>query len=80
MTKREFEVVASIVASLSYHLKDGCFIVGDGNTEDSLLLEELHDTVDKILEKENKNYSPEKFWNAVYNERNQVIRVINEVK
>lgn len=80
MTRKDFKVVASIVASLSFHLKDGCFIVGDGNTEDSLLLEELHNTVNKILEKQNKNYSPEKFWNAVYNERNAVIRVINEVK
>ena len=77
MTRKDFQVIASIVASLSYHLKDGCFIIGDGNARDALLLEELHNTVNKILEKQNKNYSPEKFWDAVYKERQEVIDIIN---
>ena len=78
MTKKDFEVVAKIVATLSYHLKDGCFIIGDCNARDALLLEELHNTVNNILEQQNKNYSPEKFWNAVYKERQEVIDIINK--
>lgn len=77
MIKKDFEVVAQIVTSLSYHLKDGCFIVGDGNARDALLIEEIQNTVNNILEKQNKNYSPEKFWNAVYKRRQEIIDIIN---
>lgn len=77
MTRKDLEVVADIISTLSFHLKDGCFIIGDGNAYDALLLEELHNTVNNILEKQNKNYSPEKFWNAVYKYRQGIIDAIN---
>lgn len=77
MTRKDFQVIAQLIATLSFSFKDGCFIIGDGNARDALLLEELHNTVNNILEKQNKNYSPEKFWNAVYKERQEVIDIIN---
>ena len=80
MTRKDFEVVAELISILSFHLKDGCFIIGDCNSEDGLLLEELHDAINNELRKQNKNYSPEKFWNAVYKHRQAIIDAINNTK
>lgn len=80
MTRKDFQVIAQLISILSFHLKDGCFIIGNCESEDGLLLEELHDSINRELEKQNKNYSPEKFWNAVYKDRKQIIEAINSAK
>lgn len=80
MTRKDFQVIAKLISILSFHLKDGCFIIGNCEAEDGLLLEELHDAIDNELRKQNKNYSPEKFWNAVYKDRKQIIEAINNTK
>ena len=77
MTKKDFEVVAKIVATLSFSMKDACYIIGDGEAYDALLLEELHDSVDNLLKYQNKNYDASKFWDYVYNYRQRIIDVIN---
>lgn len=77
MTRKDFEVVAKIVATLSFSMKDACYSVGDSTTYDASLLEELQHSVDSLLKQQNKNYSPDKFWNAVYKERQEVIDIIN---
>lgn len=80
MTRKDFEVIAKLISILSFHLKDGCYIIGNCDDEDGLLLEELHDAIDDELYKTNKNYSPERFWNAVYKDRKQIIEAINSTK
>ena len=77
MAKREFEVVAKIIATLSFSMKDSCYIVGDSKAYDALLLEELHDSINNILKQQNKNYDESKFWNYVYNYRQRIIDAIN---
>ena len=77
MTRKDFRVIAQLIATLSFSFKDGCFIIGDGGAYDALLIEEMHDTVDAMLKQQNKNYSPEKFWNAVYEHRQAIINAIN---
>lgn len=77
MTRKDFRVIAQLIATLSFSFKDGCFIIGDGGAYDALLIEEMHDTVDAMLKQQNKNYSPEKFWNAVYKHRQAIINAIN---
>lgn len=77
MTKKEFEVVAKIIATLSFSMKDSCYIVGDSQAYDALLLEELHDSINTILKQQNKKYDESKFWNYVYNYRQRIINAIN---
>lgn len=77
MTKKDFEVVAKIVAILSFSIKDSCYIVGDGEAYDALLLEELQHSVDSRLKQQNKNYDSSKFWDYVYNYRQRIIEVMN---
>ena len=77
MTKKDFEVVAKIVATLSFSIKDSCYSVGDSTTYDASLLEELQHSVDSLLEYQNKNYDSDKFWSYVYNYRQRIIDVIN---
>lgn len=77
MTKKDFEVVAKIIATLSFSIKDSCYIVGDSKAYDALLLEELHDSINTILKQQNKNYDESKFWNYVYNYRQRIIDAIN---
>jgi hypothetical protein len=77
MTKREFEVVAKIIATLSFSMKDSCYIVGDSQAYDVLLLEELHDSINTLLKQQNKKYDESKFWNYVYNYRQRIINTIN---
>ena len=79
MTKKDFEVVAKIVATLSFSMKDACYIVGDSQAYDALLIEELHDSVDNLLKQQNKNYDSSKFWDYVYNYRQRIIDVINNI-
>ena len=79
MTKKDFEVVAKIVATLSFSIKDSCYIVGDSQAYDALLIEELHDSVDNLLKQQNKNYDSGKFWDYVYNYRQRIIDVINNI-
>ena len=45
MTRKDFQVIAKLISILSFHLKDGCFIIGNCEAEDGLLLEELHDAI-----------------------------------
>ena len=77
MTKKDSEVVAKIIATLSFSIKDSCYIVGDSKAYDALLLEELHDSINTILKQQNKNYDESKFWNYVYNYRQRIIDAIN---
>ena len=77
MTKKDFEVIAKIIAILSFSLKDSCYIIGDSEAYDALLLEELHDTVNKRLKQQNKNYDSDKFWSYVYDYRQRIIDVTN---
>ena len=77
MTKKDFEVVAKIVATLSFSIKDSCYIIGDGEAYDASLLKELQDSVDSLLKYQNKNYDSDKFWDYVYNYRQRIIDVIN---
>ena len=77
MTKKDFEVVAKIVATLSFSMKDACYIVGDSQAYDALLIEELHDSVDNLLKQQNKNYDSGEFWDYVYNYRQRIIDTIN---
>ena len=79
MTKKDFEVVAKIVATLSFSIKDSCYTVGNGEAYDASLLEELQDSVDNLLKQQNKNYDSDKFWNYVYNYRQRIIEVINNL-
>lgn len=77
MTRKDFQVIARIISTLSFSLKDGCYIIGDSQAYDALLLEELQQAVDAELRKTNTNYSPERFWDAVYKNRQAIIDVIN---
>lgn len=77
MTKKDFEVVAKIVATLSFSMRDACYTIGDSQAYDALLIEELHDSVDNLLKQQNKNYDASKFWDYVYNYRQRIIDVIN---
>ena len=77
MTKKDFEVVAKIVAILSFSMRDACYIVGDSQSYDALLIEELHDSVNNRLKQQNKNYDSSKFWDYVYNYRQRIIEVMN---
>lgn len=77
MTKKDLEVVAKIVAMLSFSLNDGCFIVGDSQSYDALMDEELHKMIDNNLKARNKNYNDGKFWDYVYNYRQKIIDAIN---
>ena len=77
MTKKDFEVVAKIVAILSFNIKDSCYIIGDSEAYDALLIEELHHSVDNRLKQQNKNYDSGKFWDYVYNYRQRIIDVMN---
>ena len=79
MAKKDFEVVAKIVATLSFSMKDACYIVGDSQAYDALLIEELHESVDNLLKQQNKNYDESKFWDYVYNYRQRIIEVINNI-
>lgn len=79
MTKKDFEVVAKIVATLSFSIKDSCYTVGNGEAYDASLLEELQHSVDSLLEQQNKNYDSDKFWDYVYNYRQRIIDVINNI-
>ena len=79
MTKEDFEVVAKIVATLSFSIKDSCYTVGNGEAYDASLLEELQDSVDSLLKYQNKNYDSDKFWDYVYNYRQRIIDVINNI-
>ena len=79
MTKKDFEVVAKIVATLSFSIKDSCYTVGNGEAYDASLLEELQDSVDSLLKYQNKNYDSDKFWDYVYNYRQRIIDVINNI-
>ena len=79
MTKKDFEVVAKIVATLSFSIKDSCYTVGNGEAYDASLLEELQDSVDSLLKYQNKNYDSDKFWDYVYNYRQRIIEVINNI-
>lgn len=79
MTKKDFEVVAKIVATLSFSIKDSCYTVGNGEAYDASLLEELQDSVDNLLKYQNKNYDSDKFWDYVYNYRQRIIDVINNI-
>lgn len=77
MTKKDFEVVAKIIATLSFSMKDSCYIIGDSGAYEALLLEELHDSVNDMLKQQNKNYDEGKFWGYVYNYRQRIIDAIN---
>lgn len=77
MTKKDFEVVAKVVATLSFSIKDSCYTVGDGESYNALLLKELQHSIDNLLEYQNKNYDSDKFWKYVYNYRQRIIDVIN---
>ena len=77
MTKKDFEVVAKIVATLSFSMRDACYTIGDSQAYDALLIEELHNSVDNLLKQQNKNYDASKFWDYVYNYRQRIIDVIN---
>ena len=79
MTKKDFEVVAKIVATLSFSIKDSCYTVGNGEAYDASLLKELQDSVDNLLKQQNKNYDSDKFWSYVYNYRQRIIEVINNI-
>ncbi len=78
MTKKDFQVIANIISMLSFSLKDGCFIIGDSQSYDALMIEELHDSVNNMLKKTNPNFSEEKFWDAVYKNRKAIIDTINK--
>ncbi len=78
MTRKDFQVIARIITDLSFHLKDGCFIIGDSQAHDALMIEELHNCINNTLKTTNPNYDEEKFWNAVYNNRQKVIEIINK--
>ena len=77
MTRKDFEIVAKIVAMLSFSLKDGCFIIGDSQAYDALMDEELHVMIDNMLKTQNKNYNDGKFWDYVYDYRQKIITTIN---
>ena len=77
MTRKDFEVVAKIVAMLSFSIKDGCFIVGDSQSYDALMDEEIHTMIDNMLKTQNKNYNDGRFWDYVYNYRQKIIDAIN---
>lgn len=77
MTKKDFEVVAKIVATLSFSIKDSCYSVGDSTTYYASLLKELQYSVDSLLEQQNKNYDANKFWDYVYIYRQRIIDTIN---
>ena len=79
MIKKDVEVVAKIVATLSFSIKDSCYTVGNGESYDASLLEELQDSVDNLLKQQNKNYDSDKFWDYVYNYRQRIIEVINNI-
>lgn len=79
MTKKDFEVVAKIVATLSFSIKDSCYAVGNDKAYDASLLEELQDSVDSLLKQQNKNYDSDEFWSYVYNYRQRIIEVINNL-
>lgn len=77
MTKKDYKVIANIISMLSFSLNDGCFIIGDGNSYDALMIEELHDSVNNMLKETNPNYDEKKFWDAVYQHRKDIIDAIN---
>ena len=77
MTRKDFEVIAKLIATLSFSMKDSCYIIGDSGAYDALLLEELHDSVNAMLKQQNKNYNESKFWDYVYNYRQKIIDAIN---
>lgn len=77
MTKKDFEVVAKIVATLSFSIKNSCYSVGDSEAYYATLLKELQYSVDNLLEQQNKNYDANKFWDYVYNYRQRIIDVMN---
>ena len=77
MTRKDFEVVAKIIATLSFSMKDSCYIIGDSQAFEALLVEELHDSVNNILKQQNKNYDEGKFWDYVYSYRQRIIDAIN---
>lgn len=77
MTRKDFEVVAKIVAMLSFSLKDGSFIIGDSQAYDALMDEEIHNMIDNMLKTQNKNYNDGKFWDYVYDYRQKIITTIN---
>lgn len=78
MTKKDFQIIAELIATLSFNFKDNCFIIGDSQAYDALMLEELHDTVNDMLKRQNPRFNEEKFWNAVYNHRKKIIEIINK--
>ena len=77
MTRKDFEAVAKIVAMLSFSLKDRCFIIGDSQSHDALMDEELHTMIDDMLKNRNENYNDGRFWKYVYNYRQKIIDIIN---
>lgn len=77
MTKKDFEVVAKIVATLSFSIDNNCYSVGDSKAYYASLLKELQYSVDSLLEQQNKNYDANKFWDYVYIYRQRIIDTIN---
>lgn len=86
VTKKDYKELARLVGQLSFHFKNGSFEgidcsrehrrVDDSHFEEAQVLPEIKQTIDETLRNLNERYDEEKFWNAVYKYRRDILDII----
>ena len=86
VTKKDYKELARLIGQLSFNFKNGSFEgidcskehrkVDDSHFEEARVISELKQIIDESLRNMNERYNEEKFWNAVYAYRKDILDII----
>lgn len=86
VTKKDYKELARLIGQLSFNFKNGSFTgidcsrehrkVDDSHFEEARVIDELKQIIDESMKKMNDNYNEQKFWDAVYKYRKDILDII----
>ena len=86
VTKKDYKELARLIGQLSFNFKNGSFEgidcskehrkVDDSHFEEARVISELKQIIDESLRNMNERYNEEKFWDAVYAYRKDILDII----
>ena len=86
-TRKDYQKLARLIGQLSFYFKDGCFELKPDKRDRLASIDTSHrfgakfykevvEGIDRDLKELNENYDSEKFWNAVYKYREDILDII----
>lgn len=86
VTRKDYKELARLIGQLSFNFKSGSFEgidcerehrkVDDSHFEEARVINELKQIIDDSLRNMNERYNEEKFWDAVYAYRKDILDII----